>query len=26
VGDSEAYYQQQVGGLEAIRKLPLPTY
>ena len=26
VGDSEAHYQQQVGGLEAIRKLPLPTY
>jgi hypothetical protein len=26
VGDSEAYYQQQVGGVEAIRKLPLPTY
>jgi glutaconate CoA-transferase subunit A len=26
VGGSEAHYQQQVGGLEAIRKLPLPTY
>jgi glutaconate CoA-transferase subunit A len=26
VGASEAHYQQQVGGLEAIRALPLPTY
>ncbi len=26
VGPSEAHYQQQVGGLAAIRALPLPTY
>lgn len=26
VGDSEAHYQHAVGGLDAIRKLPLPTY
>ncbi len=26
VGDSEAHYQQAVGGLDAILKLPLPTY
>ncbi len=26
VGDSEAHYQQAVGGLDAIRRLPLPTY
>jgi glutaconate CoA-transferase subunit A len=26
VGPGEAHYQQQVGGLDAIRALPLPTY
>ena len=26
VGQSESHYQQQVGGLDAIRALPLPTY
>jgi glutaconate CoA-transferase subunit A len=26
VAGGEAHYQQQVGGLDAIRALPLPTY
>ena len=26
VGTDEAHYQQQIGGLDAIRALPLPTY